>query len=647
MSNVGDALSGGGSDATGISDTTLSDASLGDQMAGGTGDLSGGNDPAAFGDAGNSFNSFNDIANAVSGGSAGVGGTPTAVQSASMTPPAAAGATGGDPTGAAGGTQSGTAPGSTPTDPNQPQGGKQQQNDPNYAPPQAVSQLKALLKQLNSGKPAGPTGPVPVGGQNAPFALPTLAAMTTGVNNIVGSQPAAARLPPLVPGETGPQSPQGAPPLEGGIPNLPGVAPGQTGPQSPQGADPGRPAVDAQGNPVTAAGTPASQTPLPPARPDEQDPNVQEPAVAGPGGDITVRKSVGKRAIPDAALPTKTGGLPLPTHKGGPTPAPAPQGPATSSIMRDISGVSTGSPTALADLAQAAKVIAPLIPLFAGLFGGGGRGRRFGGFHGGRFTHGFGGFGHLHGGQHPMGRGAWPYHHPQFGWHMHGRPPGPGWRPLHPNDAQGIVGGGMGGGQQQGQGGQDPNAPDPNNPPPETGGDQPSDDTFNQSGYGSNPFVGALVGQESGGQNIVSKTDKDSQGRTLAQGGNPSEISQGYFQIQNHPGGTWATYARQAGVDLSHYPTPRSAPLDVQWNVASRIPIGQWGHDTKAMLHQRFGQFDERLTLEQVASRSGRASGRLADAMPHASTRQPQNLAPAASIPTLPVTSQPMVAGGP
>ena len=39
MSNVGDALSGGGSDATGISDTTLSDASLGDQMAGGTGDF--------------------------------------------------------------------------------------------------------------------------------------------------------------------------------------------------------------------------------------------------------------------------------------------------------------------------------------------------------------------------------------------------------------------------------------------------------------------------------------------------------------------------------------------------------------------------------------------------------------------------------
>ena len=661
MSNVGDALSGSG--GGGISDSTFSDASLGDQITGGSGDFGTG-DASAFAPAGNDFNSFSSIANALSGGSAGVGATPTAVQSASMTPPAAAAQTGGDPTGAAGGTQSSTTPGSTPTDPNQPQGGKQQQNDPNYAPPQAVSQLKALLKQLNSGKPAGPTGPTPQGGQNAPFALPTLAAGQTGAQSpggglaalLGGATPAAARLPPVVPGETGPQSPQGAPPLEGGITNLPGVAPGQTGPQSPQGVDPGRPAVDAQGNPVTAAGTPAADTPLPPPRPGAQPTQTGDAAPAY-GRDITVRKTMeqpGKPPQPEPDLPTKTGGLPLPTHKGGPAPAPAaPQGPATSSIMRDISGVSTGSPTALADLAQAAKVIIPMLPMLAGLFGGGG-GRRGGRFHGGRFTHGFGGglsgfrggmnaMGHLHQGQHPMGRGAWPYHHPQFGWHMHGRPPGPGWRPLHPTDAQGIVGGGQGQGGQPG----DPNAPDPNNPPPETGGDQPSDDTFNQSGYGSNPFVGALVGQESGGQNIVSKTDKDSHGLTAAQGGNPNEISQGYFQIQNHPGGTWATYARQAGVDLSHYPTPRSAPLDVQWNVASRIPIGQWGHDTKAMLHQRFGQFDERLTLEQVASRSGRASGRLADAMPHASTRQPQNLAPAASIPTLPVTSQPMVAGGP
>ena len=60
MSNVGDALSGGGSDASGISDTTLSDASLGDQMAGGTGDLGTG-DPSAFSDAGRGTGSFNSL----------------------------------------------------------------------------------------------------------------------------------------------------------------------------------------------------------------------------------------------------------------------------------------------------------------------------------------------------------------------------------------------------------------------------------------------------------------------------------------------------------------------------------------------------------------------------------------------------------
>ena len=473
MSQVGDALSGGGSSASGVSDTTLSDASLGDQITGGDGGLGTG-DASAFAPAGGGgFGSFNDIANALSGGGAGVGATPTAVQSASMTPPAAAGQTGGDPTGA---------PGSTPNQDQQQQGGGGKQQDPNYAPPQAVSQLKSLLKQLNSGKPAGPTGPTPQGGQPQPFALPTLAAGETGAQSpqgagglaalLGGSQPAAARLPPLSAGETGPQSPQGV--------------------------DPGTPAVDAQGNPVTAAGTPAADTPQPPARPGAQTAD----AGGGGGRDITVRKP-GAGAQPQVAtadLPTRvppgSAAAPLPTHKPGASPAPLPThkpgaaaapapaapGPATSSIMRDISGVSTGSPTALADLAQAAKVILPLVmPLLGGLMGGGGR--RGGRFHGGRFTHGFGGFSHLHGGRHPAAPGAWPYHHPQMGWHMHGSHPGPGWLPLNPTDAQGIVGG------QQGQGGQDPNAPDPDRPPKETGASVGAPTSVSTSG--AIPGVGA------------------------------------------------------------------------------------------------------------------------------------------------------------
>ena len=649
MSDVGDALTGGGSAATGISDSTLSDASLGDQIAGGTGDLSGGNDPAAFGDAGGNgnFNSFNDIANAFSGGSAGVGATPTSVQSASMTPPAAAAQTGGDPTGAAGGTQSNTTPGSTPTDQNQQQqtGGKQQ--DPNYAPPAAVSQLKALLKQLNSGKPAGPTGPTPTGGQAAPFALPTLAAGQTGpqspLRQLFSSQPAGASLPPVTPGETGAQSPQGAPPLEGGIPNLPGVAPGQTGPQSPQGADPGRPAVDAQGNPVTAAGTPAADTPLPPARP-----GADQTADAG-GGNITVRKG----GQPSVGLPTRVppGSAALPTKKPGasPAPAPAPAGPATSGILRDISGVSTGSPTALADLAQAAKTILPLVlPLLGGLMGGG-AGRRGGHFHGGRFMHGPGGgfsgfrggmnaMGHLHNGQHPMARGAWPYHHPQFGWHMHSRHPGPGWLPLHPFDAQGMVGGG---GQGQGDPSQQ-GGPDPNAPPKET--DAPVGPPSQTPTSGAIPGVGAKdvddytrsVATKWGiDPDVASKilAQESSYGQARKPGDNGTSF--GPFQLHFAPDGRAMgdDFRRDTGLDPRD---PKTWKDQVDYAM-KRAAMGGWAPWTTTMNKLGLNQWSGITTNRRVAGQLG----------PTRQTPSP-GVASAAAMPIpaqLPPSSQPMVGG--
>ena len=504
MSNVGDALSTGSTDGTGITDSTLSDASLGDQITGGDGSFGTG-DPSAFG-AGSGpseFSQASDLATALSPG--GAGGSSIGAQAASMTPPATAAATGGDPTGAASGTQSNTTPGSSP-DQNQQQqtgGGKQNQQNPDYAPPQAVSQLKALLKQLNSGTPAGPTGPTPQGGQAAPFALPTLAAGQTG------AQSPRMALPQLAAGQTGPQStgsflgtsvqPGGGAVGEavGSSPADASIPPGAASQPTAAAAADGSPAVDAQGNPVTAAGTPAADTPTPPPRP-----GANMSADAGGGGrDITVKKpGAGAQPVQTADLPTRvppgSAAHPLPTHKPGASPAPAPaQGPASSQILRDISGVSTGSPTALADLAQAAKVIAPLLPMLAGMFGGGGRRRGFGRFTGGRFMH---GFGHLHGGQHPAGRGAWPYHHPQFGWHMHGRPPGPGWRPLHPSDAQGIVGGGQDGQDPN----QDPNAPDPNAPPKETGRAAGTPDQVGSSG--------AIPG--------ASAKDVDSYTRQVAQG---------------------------------------------------------------------------------------------------------------------------------
>ena len=656
MSNVGDALTGSG--GSGVTDPTGS-SSFGDTPNLTDSDFAGLTDADIMGGSGggpSEFSQFSDLTNALSSGSP--VGSSVGAQSASMTPPGTAAATGGDPIGATGGTQSNTTPGSTPNQNQQQQGGGGGQHDPDHAPPTAVAELKTLLKGL-SGQPTGPTGQTPQGGQAQPFALPTLAAGQTGARSPQMS------LPALAAGQTGGQSPGsfygtsvqpqttgvndivggagGANPADAAIP--PGAAQQRTAAAT---ADDGAPAVDAQGNPVTAAGTPAADTPTPPPRPGA---NIS--ADAG-GRQINVRKGGGaSSAVATGDLPTRVPhpAAALPTHKPGASAAPA-TGPATSGILNDITGASTGSPTALADLAQAAKTLLPIVlPL---LMGGMGGGRRFGRFHGGRFTHGVGrgGFNgfrggmnamNYHGGQHPAGRGAWPYHHPQFGWHMHGRPPGPGWLPLHPMDAQSIVGGG----QDQNQ---DPNAPvDPNNPPQEKTTGQPDAD-FQKSGFSANPFVDALVKQESGGgQNIVSKTDKDSQGRTLAQGGNPNEISQGYFQIQNHPGGTWDTYARQAGVDINKYPTPRSAPLDVQWQVAQKIPIGQWGPATKAILRQKFGAFDPNMPFGQVAAQYGPADGRLAAATP--SRKQPawaKSAPSVAAIPnTVPVTSQPQVAGGP
>jgi hypothetical protein len=615
MSNVGDALSSSGSSASGVNDQTFADASLGDQIQGGSGDFGTGVSASDAG--GGGFQNFNDVVNAL-GGSGGPGAV-SASPAAGGASAAGGGAAGTDPVGASGGTQSATTPGSTPANSNQPQPGQQnQQQQQSYAPPSAVNQLKTLIKSL-SGKPTGPTGPTVPAAPAAPFALPTLAA-----------------------GQTGAQSPQ--------MP-LPGVSPGETGDQSPQA-----PATQAPGiaDQLLGARTAAARVP-----PDA----ASAPTASPEGRQITVQPKAGGQAQPTPqAMPfpqnepgeVAPGGPALPTRKPtqppqaeqpaapAPAPAAAPTQGAAPRILQDISGASTGSPTALADLAQAAKIILPMLPLLAGLFGGGG-GRRGARFHGGRFTHGVGGFRGGHPGQfgHPSWRGAWPYHHPMHGWDMHHTHPGGGWLPLNPAELQGMGGGQGGPGGNQG-------GPEGSNPTQttEAGPGQP-DDTFQKSGFSSNPFIDALVRQESGGgQNIVSKTDKDSQGRTLAQGGNPNEISQGYFQIQNHPGGTWDTYARQAGVDINKYPTPRSAPLAVQWQVAQRIPIGQWGPQTKAILRQKFGQFDPNMPFGQVATRFGPAGGRLAAETP-SRTQPAWASGPASASLQLPVTSQPIVAGGP
>lgn len=99
---------------------------------------------------------------------------------------------------------------------------------------------------------------------------------------------------------------------------------------------------------------------------------------------------------------------------------------------------------------------------------------------------------------------------------------------------------------------------------------------------GGNQFLNAVMKYESAsGTALISRVDTDSHGLTLAQGGNPDEISQGLFHIQNHPGGTWTQALKNIGLSIKDYPTPRGAPPDIQIKAASTIPYSAWGKQTR------------------------------------------------------------------
>ena len=315
-----------------------------------------------------------------------------------------------------------------------------------------------------------------------------------------------------------------------------------------------------------------------------------------PTGSVTKAPKTGK---PIKTVDPKTNkpvdpktGAPLPTHKG---PLPTKTGeyqPATGNardkvwrpdtptgyeqeagpIMRDISGVSTGVPQQLGDLA---KMAMPLLMMAIGGMGGGGGGRHFG--------RGFGGFGH------PGGRGMWPYHHPNFGWGMHGFHPGGGWRPMHPvhfrqmgggggplgyagggqggmtgNPAvdailQGIGGGGghQGGGGQQGGGGGGGGGGGNEQPwtAPE-GGNAGTPLTDNRSIGAADDVLATIRQRESGGQN---KRPEENYAY-------PRSQASGYYQIQP---GTWRAWARDSGdTEAANYREAYLAPQAVQDRMA-------------------------------------------------------------------------------
>jgi hypothetical protein len=632
MSNVGDALSSGGSSATGVNDQTFSDATLGDQIQGGSGDFTGG-DVSASDAGGGGFQNFSNLATALSGGGAGgIGASPAAAQAASMTPPGAAAQTGGDPVGAASGTQSGTTPGSSPADQNQQQQtgqNKNQQDQNQYAPKSPTDQLKALLKQL-SGKPAGPTGPTVPAAPSAPFALPTLAAGQTGAQ-ATGPRFAGQALNPA---------------NQGGLDAAASMATGL-----PAGSS------DPSFNPLTGewgGSTPANARVPPDA--------ASAPTTSPDGRQITVQPKASQRAQQPQPTPqampfpqnepgeVAPGGPALPTRKPTQPPQAAPQpaptasepaetlegpAPAAPRLLQDISGASLGSPTALRDLAQAAQIILPLVGMF---MGGSRRGGRFGGFHGGRFTHGVGGFRGGHPGQfgHASWRGAWPYHHPMHGWDMHHQHPGGGWLPLNPAELQGMGG-------QQGQ--QDPNAPnqggpDPNRPPKETGAEVGPPDQVGTTGAipgvsakQVNDYTRQAASKWGIDPDVASKflAQESSYGQARKPGDNGTSF--GPFQLHFAPDGRAMgdDFRRDTGLD----PRDPSTWKDQVDYAMKRAAMGGWGPWTTTMNKLGYGQW------------SGITTDRRFAGQPR-TNQQPSNVVKAASIPTsLPPSSQPMVAGGP
>ena len=106
--------------------------------------------------------------------------------------------------------------------------------------------------------------------------------------------------------------------------------------------------------------------------------------------------------------------------------------------------------------------------------------------------------------------------------------------------------------------------------------------------------------------------------------GTSSGQAQGNAQITT---GTWNDFAPKAGVDLKQYPTPDSAPRDVQIKVASVIPLNRWASSTVNAVVAKYPGIDTSQPLGVIQANAinpSGASGSPASAPPAASaTGQP------------------------
>ena len=107
---------------------------------------------------------------------------------------------------------------------------------------------------------------------------------------------------------------------------------------------------------------------------------------------------------------------------------------------------------------------------------------------------------------------------------------------------------------------------------------------------GTTPSIFSLIAQaESGSANVYGPNTSSGQ-------------AQGYYQITT---GTWNDFAPAAGVSLAQYPTPYSAPENVQTAVASVIPFSRWANSTQNYVQQQLGPLDTSQTVGSLAGIPG------------------------------------------
>jgi hypothetical protein len=93
---------------------------------------------------------------------------------------------------------------------------------------------------------------------------------------------------------------------------------------------------------------------------------------------------------------------------------------------------------------------------------------------------------------------------------------------------------------------------------------------------------------ESGDRNINNTTRMTSSGQ-----------AQGNAQITT---GTWNDFAPKAGIDLKQYPTPDSAPRNIQIQVANTIPLNRWASSTVNKVLAAYPGIDTTQTLGAIQS---------------------------------------------